>query len=151
MEKAYFEDCRVGDSTVTCGRTVTETDIVMFAALTGDWNLPHTNVEYAKGTTFGERIAHGVLILAIGGGLFSREGVSALLPKSLIALAGIEKIRFVAPTKIGDTIHLESEVAKMTEISEERGLIMVKHRMVNQRGKSVLTYTSKFLALRRSS
>jgi len=144
MEKAYFEDCHVGDRVVSPGRTITEADIVLFSALTGDWHPLHTNVEYAKGSVFGERIAHGMLVLAISSGLIFRAGDHALFPKSTIALWGIEKVRFVAPTKIGDTIHLESEVVKLTEVDEERGLITMDHRVRNQQGQEVLNARSRF-------
>jgi len=65
----YFEDFQVGETVVTRARTVTETDIVSFAALTGDWYPLHTDVEYAKKGPFGERIAHGLLVLSIANGL----------------------------------------------------------------------------------
>jgi len=149
MEKAYFEDCQVGDRIVSPGRTVTETDIVMFAALTGDWNPLHTNVEYAKDTAFGERIAHGLLVLAISSGLMFRPGEALLFPRSSLALAGLEKVRFVAPTKIGDTIHLEGEVVGLTELDRHRGLITASVRVKNHRGKDVLTFVIKVLAGRR--
>ncbi len=61
----YFEDFNVGEIAVTRARTITETDIVNFAALTGDWYPLHTDIEYAKKGPFGERIAHGLLILSI--------------------------------------------------------------------------------------
>jgi 3-hydroxybutyryl-CoA dehydratase len=71
------------------GRTITETDIVMFAAFTGDWHPLHTNVEFAKKTIFGERIAHGMLTLCVGSALMFRLGMYAALPKSLIAFYGL--------------------------------------------------------------
>lgn len=149
MEKEYFEDCRVGDQVATPGRTITETDVVLFSALSGDWHGLHTNVEYAKDSVFGERIAHGMLILAISSGLVFRAGEYALFPKSTIALSGIEKARFTAPTRIGDTIYLECEIVKLTEIDDKRGLITMSYRVKNQRGEDVLTYTTKALAGRR--
>ena len=149
-ECVYFEDFRVGDRVRTPARTITETDIVLFAALTGDWHPVHTDAEYAKRSTFGERIAHGLLSLAIGSGLMFRAGDRGI-PSSTIALWGIEKVRFITPTKIGDTIHVEGEIAGLTTIDTERGLITWKHRVVNQRGEEVLTYTSKLLVGRRLS
>lgn len=146
--KAYFEDCRLGDRLVTPGRTVTETDIVMFASLSGDWNPLHTDAEHARGTAFGQRIGHGLLVLAISSGLF-RDGGWSLLPQSLTALTGIEKIRFVAPARIGATIHLESEVVRLREVDATRGLITVHNRVVNESGQEVLRYTCTLLAGRR--
>jgi 3-hydroxybutyryl-CoA dehydratase len=147
-EYTSFEDFRVGDRIVSPGRTITETDIVFFAALTGDWHAAHTDAEWAKHTVFGERIAHGLLILAIGGGLMFRAGDCAV-PRSTIALYAVEKVRFVAPTKIGDTIHVEAEVAQVGAIDAQRGLVTFRHRVVNQRGEEVLVYTSKLLVSRR--
>ena len=149
MEKKYFEDCRVGDKVVTPGRTITETDIVLFAAFTGDWLPLHTDVEYAKKTVFGERIAHGMLVLTVGSALALRLGAFAVLPELTIALYEIEKVRFRAPTKIGDTLHTECEVVQMTEIDKTRGLVAIKGYIKNQRGETVVVFTMKALVGRR--
>jgi acyl dehydratase len=146
----YFEDFRVGDRIVSPARTITETDIVLFASLTGDWHGVHTDREFAKHTMYGERIAHGLLILAIGGGLMFQTG-NLGVPRSTIALYGLEKTRFAIPTKIGDTIHVEAEVVQVGSIDERRGLITFAHRILNQRGEEVLTYTSKLVVGRRPS
>ena len=149
MEKVFFEDCRVGEHAVSASRTITETDLVMFAMLTGDWHPLHTDVEYAKASPFGARVAHGMLLLAIGSGLLFRASPNAVLPKGTLAAWGIDKARFVAPTKVGDTIYLESAVVQLTEVDQERGLITAQHRMVNQRGEKVLTFQTKVLVGRR--
>jgi 3-hydroxybutyryl-CoA dehydratase len=148
-EQAYFEDFQVGDRVVTQARTITETDLVQFAALTGDWHPLHSDAEYAKSTIFGERIAHGLLILSISAGLMYQARGDLPLLKSAIALSGIERIRFVAATKIGDTIHLEGEVVNLTIIDSGRGMLTVNHRVKNQHGQQVLTYTTKVLVARR--
>jgi acyl dehydratase len=147
-EGAYFEDFHVGDRISSPARTITETDIVLFASLTGDWHAVHTDAEYAKQTMYGERIAHGLLILGIAAGLMFRAGDRGV-PRSTIALYGVEKTRFVMPTKIGDTIHVEAEVTQVGAIDAQRGLIAFGHRIMNQRGEEVLTYTSKLLVARR--
>jgi 3-hydroxybutyryl-CoA dehydratase len=144
----YFEDFRVSDRVVSPARTITEADIVLFAALTGDWQPVHTNLEYAKHTGYGERIAHGLLILAVSGGLMFEAGIHAV-PRSTITLYGLEKARFVAPTKVGDTIHVEAEVVRVGVIDDQRGLITFNHRIINQRGEEVLTYTNKLIVSRR--
>jgi 3-hydroxybutyryl-CoA dehydratase len=149
VESLYFEDFRVGDCVVSPGRTITETDLVLFASLTGDWHPLHTNVEYAKDSPFGERIAHGLLILAVSTGLMFRTSKYTTLPETTIALGGIEKVRFVASTKIGDTIHLESEVIRATAVDHARGLITMSQRVGNQRGEKVLTFDLKVLVARR--
>ena len=107
-ERSCFEDFEVGETTVSPARTVTETDIVNFCGLTGDWHPLHTDVEYAAAGPFGERIAHGMLVLSIGSALAFRLGQYAVLPKSFIAFYGMEEVRFTWPVKIGDTIRCES-------------------------------------------
>src|SRR5512139_2530917 len=97
----YFEEFNVGDVANTQGRTITEADIVNFAMLSGDWNTIHTDVEYAKQTMFGERIAHGMLGLSIATGLAVQLG---FINETVIAFRSIEW-KFSAPMKIGDTIH----------------------------------------------
>jgi 3-hydroxybutyryl-CoA dehydratase len=146
--EVYFEDVQIDDRVRTPARTITETDLVLFAALTGDWHPAHTDAEYARASVFGERIAHGLLTLAIGSGLLFRAGDQGI-PRSTIALWSVEKARFVAPTKIGDTLHVEGEVSQLTAIDALRGLITYRHRVVNQRGEDVLTFTSELLVARR--
>jgi 3-hydroxybutyryl-CoA dehydratase len=146
VKKRYFEDCRVGDSLLTPGRTITETDIVNFAAFTGDWNRIHTDAEYAKANVFGERIAHGLLTVTVGMPLLFRPNAHALLPESLIAIVGMDRIRFVEPVKIGDTIHVEGEVVATTRMPRQpRGLIEVKLRVRNQANATVVTGRLKAL------
>jgi len=106
-------------------------------------------MEYAKGTIFGERIAHGTLGLAIGCGLLYQASPNSVLPKFVIAVGKLDKVRFVRPIKIGETINLESEVTQVRELDKERGLITASHRIRNHRGKDVLTFTTKTLAKRR--
>ena len=148
MDREFFEDCSVGEKALSPGRTLTETDIVLFAAFTGDWLAVHTDAEYAKQSPFGERIAHGLLVLTVGSALLLRAQFN-LLPKSTIALYGVEKVRFVAPAKIGDTIHTEGEVIRLTPLDETRGLIVVRGEIKNQRNELLATFTLKGLVGRR--
>jgi acyl dehydratase len=147
--KAYFEDCQLGEKVVTTGRTVTETDLVLFAAHSGDWLPPHTDAEFAQRTVFGERIAHGMLVLAIGSALLLRLGESALLPRSSLAVYEIEKVRFRVPTKVGDTLHLESEVRSMKALDKTRGMLTIHNMIKNHRRDIVVSFTAKVLAGRR--
>ena len=149
MEKLYFEDYEVGETFVSPGRTITETDIVMFAAFTGDWHPMHTNVEFAANTPFKERIAHGMLGLTVGSALMFRLGPYVLLPKSFIAFYGMESIRFTAPVKIGDTIHCEVKVKSLTEKDDRRGIIEHENVIKNQRGEDVIVFITKILAGRK--
>jgi 3-hydroxybutyryl-CoA dehydratase len=149
MDKTYLEDYTVGEKLVTSGRTITESDLVMFAALTGDWHPIHTNVEYARKTPFGERIAHGMLVLTIGSALVFRLGPHAFTPKSFIAFYGIDSLRFVGPVKIGDTIHLEVEFLEMTPKDDKRGILTSRSVIKNQRGEDCCIFVSKQLCGRR--
>ena len=109
MERDYYEDYSVGDTFRSPGRTITETDIVFFSSLTGDWWEGHTNVEFAKNTVFGQRIAHGLLTLCIGTSLLFRLGDNVFLPRHFIANYGMDRVRFTAPVMIGDTLRCEAE------------------------------------------
>ena len=131
--RRYFDDIQVGEEYESPGRTVTETDIVLFAGLSGDYNVLHTDAEFMKKSIFGERIAHGLLGLTIQSGLFYRTGrVFATL-----AFVGL-KWKFKGPIKIGDTIRLRAKVTAKKETSKpDRGVITVERTVVNQRGEVV--------------
>lgn len=103
----YFEEFEAGQRVVSPGRTVTEADIVNFAGLAGDYNTIHTDAEYSKGTVFGQRVAHGLLIVSIVSGLAVRTGV---LEGTVIAFREILSWKFSKPVFIGDTIHVVMEV-----------------------------------------
>jgi 3-hydroxybutyryl-CoA dehydratase len=138
MAKRYFEDCKIGDKRLTSGRTITETDIVLFAAFSGDWLPVHTNEEYARTSTFGERIAHGLLSLVVGNSLLVRVMEHDFLPE-IIALCGIEKVRFVRPTRIGDTLYLETEIIRLIKAQNNTGIVTLKNRIRNQRQEDVIS------------
>ena len=146
MEKLYFEDYEVGEVFVSPGRTITETDIVMFAAFTGDWHPMHTNIEFAANTPFKERIAHGMLGLTVGSALIFRLGPYVFLPRSFMAFYGMESIRFTAPVKIGDTIHCEAKVKSLAKKNDKLGIIDHENVIKNQRGEDVIVFITKILA-----
>lgn len=98
----YFEEFEVGASLTTASRTITEADIETFAELTGDNNLIHVDAEYAAKTQFGQRIAHGMLILSIATGLVVQTGV---MEGTIIAFREVAKMKFSNPVFIGDAIH----------------------------------------------
>ena len=135
----YFNDFQLGDKIVTRGRTVTEADIVNFAAFSGDWYPLHTNIEYVKNTQFGERIAHGMLVLSVASGLMP------LYDMAIVAFYGIDKVRFLSPTKIGDTIHVELEVADKQDKGENSGVVSLNQSIKNQRGEDVAISLMKLL------
>ena len=149
MEKLHFEDYRLGEKFTSPGRTITEADIVMFSALTGDWHPLHTNVEYAKKTPFGDRIAHGMLVLCVGSALVFRLGAYVALPKSFIAFYGMDSVRFTGPVKIGDTIYCEVEIDSLDPKDEKRGVISYRYFIKNQRNENVVVFNAKALVGRR--
>ena len=131
--RRYFEDIEVGEAYESPGRTVTETDIVLFAGLSGDYNVLHTDAEFMKKSIFGERIAHGLLGLAIQAGLFTR----ATQAYATLAFVGL-RWKFKGPIKIGDTIRLRARVLAKRDTDEpDRGFVTVERTVVNQRDEVV--------------
>ncbi len=139
----YFDDLEIGDSYTTAGRTITEGDLVNFSALTGDWYPLHTDIEWAKESIFGERIAHGMLVLSYAFGLLPLE------PGPIVAFYGMDKVRFFLPTKIGDTIKVESELKEKEERDEDLGLATFHLTISNQRDEVVAKTINKVLLKRR--
>ena len=92
----YFEEFEVGQKITTVGRTVTENDIVTFAGLSGDYNQIHTDVEYSKATTYGQRVAHGLLGISIASGLAMRTGI---LENTVIFFREINNWKFIKRSK----------------------------------------------------
>jgi acyl dehydratase len=144
----YFEDFEVGQEIVSPARTITSTDIVNFACLSGDFNEVHTNFEYCKTTPFGEPIAHGPLVYAIMGGLQYASGIN---DGTLLGLLGIDSWRMLAPVKHGDTVRLVQKVAEKRETSKpDRGVICFQRQCVNQDGTVVQEMKATLMYKRRS-
>ncbi|MBK5100715.1 MAG: hypothetical protein JJE15_06945 [Desulfobacteraceae bacterium] len=135
----YFDDFKMGEKIITKGRTITEADIVLFAAFSGDWHQLHTNVEFAKNGPFGDRIAHGFLVLSVASGLMGLEGMA------IVAFYGMDNVRFVGPTRIGDTIHLEMEVTEKKEKDEKSGVVSLKITIKNQKEDVLAVFIMKLL------
>jgi len=142
----YFEDFEMDRHTTTRGRTITESDVMTFAGLTGDFVELHTNEIYAQTTPFGRRIAHGALVFGISVGLSTRTNI---LDDTVIAFAGVDKLRFVAPVFLGDTVHVVKRVADRKELGPDKGTVTFETRVLNQHGKLVLVYADKLLVKRR--
>jgi acyl dehydratase len=115
---ASFDDLQVGQSFASLGRTITETDIVGFAALTGDWHPQHADARWAADSDFGERIAHGMLILSYAVGLVPFD------PMRVLALRRIGDVVFKRPITIGQTIWVEGKVAELSQVGAEAGLVL---------------------------
>jgi acyl dehydratase len=143
----YFEDFEVGQELISPARTITSTDIVNFACLTGDFNEVHTNFEYCKTTQFGEPIAHGPLIYGIMGGLQYASGVN---DGTMLALLQIDAWRMLGPVKHGDTIRLHSRVVEKKESSKpDRGVVSFARQCVKQDGTVVQEMKATLMYKRR--
>ncbi|PKO22390.1 MAG: dehydratase [Chloroflexi bacterium HGW-Chloroflexi-1] len=126
----YFEEFAVGDSVTSSGRTITEADIVAFAALSGDWNAIHVDAEYAAKGMFGERIAHGLLGLSVASGLAVQL---RFMEGTVIAFMGLDW-KFRAAIKIGDTIRVHAEVAELKLVPRlGGGIVTFDVQVLNQR------------------
>lgn len=144
MIRGYFEDHLLGSKTQTRSRTVTEADVVGFAGLSGDWHPLHTDVDYAAAGPFGERIAHGMLVLSIA------TGLAPLDVDTVQAFYGIDKLRFINPTKLGDTIHVVSEVVELAPRGETSGVICSEVSIINQHDQVVASAHFRMLVRRRT-
>ena len=136
----YFEEFTVGMEHITCGRTITEADVMAFAGLSGDFTELHTNEEYARKGPFGRRIAHGLLTLSISSGLTVRMN---LITDTVVAFYGIDKLRFVKPVFLGDTITVKKTVFDTVSKTSVMGVVTFDTTVVNQRGETVLVYRDK--------
>jgi acyl dehydratase len=133
MRARYFEDYTVGDARETSGRTITETDIVLHAGQTGDFYPHHMDAEWCKGQSFGQRVAHGTLIFSVAVGMTAGE----INPEAMSY--GYDRLRFVRPVFIGDTLRVRVAVAEKREHKRPgQGLVVERVEAINQRGETVL-------------
>lgn len=142
----HFEEFEVGQRVVTAGRTITEADIVTFAGLSGDFNQIHTDAVYAANDTFGERVAHGLLVQSIATGLAVQSGV---IEGTVLAFRELSA-KFSLPTFIGDTVHVLIEITSKKAFRRlGGGNIVMKYSVINQddkviqRGEWVMLVKSK--------
>lgn len=139
----FFEEFEIGQSIVTAGRTITETDIVNFAGVTGDWTQMHTNAEYAARHPFGQRVAHGLLGLSVAVALTVRLG---FIEDTVLAFREIDDWRFSLPILIGDTIHVRATVTQTKPVRRlNGGLVTFQVEISNQDDKVVQQGTWKLL------
>ncbi|MCL4251619.1 MAG: MaoC family dehydratase N-terminal domain-containing protein [Anaerolineae bacterium] len=132
----YFEDFTVGQKMVTRGRTITESDLVQFAGLTGDYNPMHTDAVYMKDSPFGQRIAHGMLALSYAVGQAYQLG---FMERTVVAFRGLE-MKFSLPVFIGDTLRTELVVKDMKAMPRlSSGTVVLEVKIINQDGKAVQT------------
>ncbi len=132
----YFEQFETGMRIVTSGRTVTETDVVSFAGLSGDYNGIHTDAVFAAASPFGARVAHGLLVLSIASGLAVSTG---FIEGTVLAFREINEWKFSLPVYIGDTVHVVLEVLETKALPRlGGGAVVLALAVVNQDGKTVM-------------
>lgn len=121
---AWFDDLGVGDSFETAGRTITEADLMQFSALTGDWHPQHGDAEWAAAGPFGERIAHGMMLLSYS------LGLAPIDPERVQALRGLDSVRFKRPVRIGETIRVRGAVSGLRELDDSAGLVSIDWKVL---------------------
>jgi len=132
----YFEEFLVGQRIITAGRTITEADVVNFAGVSGDFNQMHVDADYSKNSAFGQRVAHGLLVLSVISGLAVHTGV---MEGTVIAFREVSEWKFAKPVFIGDTVKAELEVKEVKEIRRiGGGSVTIEVDVVNQNGEIVM-------------
>lgn len=143
----YFEDYVVGAQRLTSGRTITETDIVIHAGHTGDFFPHHVDAEFARKTQFGQRIAHGTMIFAIG------IGLTAGRINPVAFTYGFDKLRFIKPVFIGDTLRTQVTVKDKQHDPRraDAGRVVEACETLNQRDEVVMYCEHILLVAKRPS
>lgn len=126
-----FDQLEGGARFASRGRTITESDLMSFSALTGDWHPQHADADWAASSQFGERIAHGMLVLSYAIGLLPID------PDRVVALRGIRGVTFKRPVPIGTTIHVDAEVASTRPLDHAHGLVELSLRVRDAAGKLI--------------
>lgn len=141
-ESGVFHEMEEGDTDVTQGRTITEADVTNFAGVSGDFNHLHTDEERMSESPFGERIAHGMLVVSAATGLLWQERTPRER-EAVVAFYGIDDLRFRQPVYIGDTVRVETEILETREKPEGPGNGTVQNlvEVKNQRDQTVVSCT----------
>ncbi len=142
----FFEDFEVGQRHSTYGRTITEGDHSLFCALVG-YHVPlFIDEEYAKKTPYGGRIVPSALTMS-----FSTAMTESLFRTTVVALLAVDRGKFLAPVRPGDTIRTEVEVLEKKETSNpSQGIVVFRDHVFNQRGEKVFQIDKTVLLLRKS-
>ena len=143
----WYEDYELGEIRTSSGRTITETDIVLHAGQTGDFFPHHMDAEWMATQPAGQRIAHGTLILSVAVGMTAGD----INPQSMSY--GYDRIRFIAPVFIGDTITVTAEIVETRDHVNQPERFGYVHELVtvtNQRGETVLVLTHLYLTNKRA-
>lgn len=131
----HFEDYQLGSSRESLGRTITESDIVIHAGQTGDFYPHHMDAEWCSKQPFGQRIAHGTLIFSVAVGMSSGE----INPEAFSY--GYDRLRFIKPVFIGDTLHVHVTIKEKRDSpkSDRHGIVIELCEVLNQRNETVLS------------
>ena len=134
-----FDSLDAGRPFRSRGRTITEADLVSFSGLTGDWHPQHSDAAWSAESEFGERVAHGMLVLSYAVGLVDYES------EWVMALRRVTRATFKAPVRIGDTIRAEVSIGDVRELDARAGLVETRWRVLNQHGKAVAVFSLELL------
>jgi acyl dehydratase len=144
--KQYWEEYEIGYTRTSTGRTITESDIVIHAGQTGDFYPHHMDAEFAKSTPFGQRVAHGTLVLSVGVGMLANEINDAAFSY------GYDRVRFIAPVFIGDTIISKAEIVAKREHAkspEKYGIVDEQVTVTKQSGEVVIAFVHVYMVERK--
>ena len=143
----FWEDFSVGEVLVTGRRTIDGGDVSRYAGLSGDFNPLHIDAEFAKTTPFGERVAHGILTLAVSHG---QQNLGGWFAGTTLALLGLDRLKFTAPVRFGDTVWTEMTVTEARPSSKpDRGVVVFDVAVRNQRDETVCSYQETVLMRRK--
>jgi acyl dehydratase len=142
----FFEDYEIGGPRETVGRTITEADVVLHAGQTGDFYPHHMDAEWCRSQPFGQRIAHGTLVFSVGVGMTAGE----INPRAMSY--GYDRLRFVRPVFLNDTIRVRTSIKGKRDDAKRRthGIVVEALEVINQRSETVLVAEHLLLAERRS-
>jgi acyl dehydratase len=148
---SHWEDYEPGLELESAARTVTETDIVFWSGIVGDWNPAHTDVVHAAQTPFGQRIAHGNIAFNLSVSMTAGT-VPAYRPEGFVRIAGWERVRFTSPVFIGDTIRAQRTLQSCDPGPDAKtGTLVYEVRVINQREETVMVGTERLLVRRRNA
>jgi|WetSurSiteA1Bulk_404760.scaffolds.fasta_scaffold08486_2 acyl dehydratase len=142
----YFEDWEIGTAYESASRTITETDIVLFAGLSGDYNPLHTDEEFAKKSVFGTRIPHGLLVLSISSGQINQ---SKMFEGTVEVMLALKEFRLTKPVMPGDTIRTRFQAIEKKVTSQGKGVVTLKMDILNQKDEVCSERVSVLMIKRR--
>lgn len=144
----FFEEYEINSARTSTGRTITEADIVIHAGQTGDFYPHHMDAEWCKTQPFGARMAHGTLVLSVSVGMLAGE-----INESAMSY-GYDRVRFIAPVFIGDTITSRAEIIEKRDHAKkphEFGMVEEQVTVTNQKGETVIAFIHLYLVNRKKS